>query len=123
MEQQRIEDRKQRKEERKLKREARQKRREARKKKEEDAKAINTSSSEISSSSEDGDDDESYQVTKGGMKEKKGKGEVVSNNKYAVVSFNYSSMPLTNHDRRSFINVPEGKLPHFDGLTLPSEST
>ena len=48
------------------------------------------------------------------MKEKKGKGEVDSNNKYAAVSFNYSSMPMTNHDRRSFINVSVGKLPHFN---------
>ena len=117
-EQQKLEDKKQRKEERRLKREARKKRREARKKKEEEAKANNTSSSEISSSTEDGDDDESYQVTKGGKKEKKGKGKVNSNNKYATVSFDYSSMSMPNHDRRSFINVPAGKLPHFDGTNF-----
>ena len=59
------------------------------------------------------DDDESYQVSKGNKKEKKGKGKA-DNNKYVAVSFNYSSIPMTNHDRRSFINVPVGKLPHFD---------
>ena len=57
-------------------------------------------------------------MSKGGKKEKKGKGKADSNNKYAAVSFNYSSMPLTNHDRRSFINVPVGKLPHFDGTNF-----
>jgi hypothetical protein len=67
----------------------------------------------MSSSSKDGDDDESYQLSKGGKKEKKGKGKA-DNNKYAAISFNYSSMPMTNHDRRSFINVPVSKLPHFD---------
>jgi hypothetical protein len=25
---------------------------------------------------------------------------------------------LTNHDRTSFINVPMGKLPHFDGTNF-----
>ena len=113
-EQQNLEHKKQRKEERRLKREARKKRREARKKKEEEAKAKNTSSSEISSSTKDRDDDESYQVTKGGKKENKGKGGANSNNKYAAVSFNYSSMSMPNHDQRSFINVLAGKLPHFD---------
>ena len=78
-EQQRLKDKKQRKEERKLKREARKKRREARKK-EEEAKAINTSSSEISSSSKDRDDDESYQVSKEGKKEKKGKAKPTKTN-------------------------------------------
>ena len=33
------------------------------------------------------------------------------------ISFNYSSMSMTNHDRKSFINVPMGKLPHFDGTS------
>ena len=61
--------------------------------------------------------DESYQVSKGNKKEKKGKGKA-DNNKYAVVSFNYSSIPMTNHDRRSFINVPAGKLPHFNGTNF-----
>ena len=57
-------------------------------------------------------------MTKRGKKEKKGKGKTNSNNKYDVVSFNYSSMRLTNHDRRSFINVPAGELPHFDGTNF-----
>jgi hypothetical protein len=57
-----------------------------------------------------------------GKKEKKGKGKA-DNNKCATISFNYSSMLMTNHDRRSFINVPTGKLPYFNGLTLPSGST
>ena len=115
-EERRLEDKKQRKEERKLKREARRKRREARKKKEEEEKATNALSSDISSSFEDRDDDESYQMSMGDKKEKKGKDK--ANNKYATVSFNYSSMPMTNHDRMSFINVPMGKLPHFDGTNF-----
>ena len=102
--------------ERALNENERRKRREARNKKEEEEKATSASSS-ISSSSEDRDDDESYQVSKGNKKEKKGKGEA-DNNKYAAVSFNYSSMPMTNHDRRSFINMPMGKLPHFDGTNF-----
>ena len=57
-------------------------------------------------------------MSKGGKKERKGKGKVDSNNKYAVISFNYSSMPMTNLDRKSFINVPLGKLPHFDGTNF-----
>jgi hypothetical protein len=121
-EQQRLEEKKQRKEERKLKREARRKRREARKKKEE-AKAINASSSELSSSSEDGGDDESYQVIKDRRKDKKGKSKDDDNNKYATVSFNYSSMSMTSHDHESFINVAMGKLLISMGLTLPSGST
>ena len=56
---------------------------------------------------------DTYQVSKGNKKEKKGKGKA-DNNKYAIVSFNYSSISMTNHDRRSFINVPAGKLPHFN---------
>ena len=115
-EQQRLEDKKQRKEERKVIREARRRRREARKKEEEE-KATNASSSDISSSFKDGDDDESYQVSKGDKKEKRGKGKA-NNNKYATVSFNYSSIPMTNHDRRSFINVHAGKLPHFNGTNF-----
>ena len=115
-EEQWLEEKKQRKEERRLKREARRKRREARKKKEEEEKATSASSS-ISSSYEDGYDDESYQVSEGNKKEKKGKGNA-NNNKYAAISFNYSSIPMTNHDQRSFINVPTGKLPHFDGTNF-----
>ena len=115
-EQQRLEEKKARKEERRLKREARRKRREARKKKEQEAKASNASSSELSSSSEDGDDNESYQVHS--KKDKKWKGKKNDDNKYAVVSFNYSSMSMTNHDCKSFINVPAGKLPHFDGTNF-----
>ena len=56
-------------------------------------------------------------MSKGNKKEKKGKGRA-DNNKYAVVSFNYCSIPMTNHDRRSFINVPVGKLPHFNGTNF-----
>jgi len=105
----------QRKEARRLKREARKKREEDKKKKLEEDKANNTSSSELSSSIKDGDDDESYQMSKGGKKESKGKG---NDNKYVAISFNYSSMSIPNHDRRSFINVPVGKLPHFDGTNF-----
>ena len=115
-EQKRLEEKKARKEERRLKREARRKRSEARKKKEQEAKASNASSSELSSSSEDGDDDESYRVHS--KKDKKGKGKKNDDNKYTTVSFNYSSMSMTNHDRKSFINVPAGKLPHFDGTNF-----
>ena len=56
-------------------------------------------------------------MSEGNKKEKKGKGKA-NNNKYVVVSFNYSSIPMTNHDRRSFINVPAGKLPHFNGINF-----
>ena len=56
-------------------------------------------------------------MSKGNKKEKKGKGKA-NNNKYATVSFNYSSVPMTNHDRRSFISVPTGKLPHFNGTNF-----
>ena len=27
-------------------------------------------------------------------------------------------MSMTNHDRKSFVNVPVGKLPHFDGTNF-----
>ena len=56
-------------------------------------------------------------MSKGNKKEKKGK-DKADNNKYATVSFNYSSIPITNHDRRSFINVPVGKLPYFNGTNF-----
>ena len=52
-------------------------------------------------------------MSEGNKKDKKGKGKA-NDNKYATVSFNYSFMSMTNHDRKSFINVPAGKLPHFD---------
>jgi hypothetical protein len=128
------EEKKKRREERKLKREERKKKKEkhrleekkARKEernsrekleeKEQEAKASNASSSELSSSSEDGDDSESYQVHS--KKGKKGKGKKDNDNKYTVISFNYSSMSMTNHDRKSFINVPVGKLSHFDGTNF-----
>ena len=80
--------------------------REARKKKEQEAIASNASSSELSSSSEDGDDVESYRVHS--KKDKKGKGKKNDDNKYAIIFFNYSSMSMINHDRKSFINVPGG---------------
>jgi hypothetical protein len=51
-------------------------------------------------------------------KDKKGKGKKNDDNKYVIVSFNYSSMSMTNYDRKSFINVPVGKLPHFDGTNF-----
>jgi hypothetical protein len=111
--QQRLDEKKARKEARRLKREERRNRREARKKKEKEANASNTSSSELSNNSEDGDDDESYQVHSKRDKKRKRKGN--DNNKYAAVSFNYFAVSMTNHDRKSFINVPTGKLPHFDG--------
>ena len=57
-------------------------------------------------------------MTKGGKNENKGKGKADSNNKYTAVSFNYSSMFMPNHDRRSVINVSAGKLPHFDGTNF-----
>ena len=56
-------------------------------------------------------------MSKGVKKEKKGKGKA-NNNKYATISFNYFSMPMISHDQRSFINVPTGKLPHFDGTNF-----
>ena len=57
-------------------------------------------------------------MSKRGKKEKKGKDKVDSNKKYAAISFNYSSMPMTNLDRKSFINVSTGKLIHFDGTNF-----
>jgi hypothetical protein len=51
-------------------------------------------------------------------KDKKGKGKKNGDNKYAIVSFNYSSMSMTNYDRKSFINVPTSKLSHFDGTNF-----
>jgi hypothetical protein len=112
----------QRKEERRLIREERAKRRVARAK-EEEKKAYDASSSELSSSSDDGDDDVSYHASKGKKKTKdKGKKKDSKDNdsstkkKYADISFNYSY--LSNRDRKSFINVPAGKLPHFDGTNF-----
>jgi hypothetical protein len=57
-------------------------------------------------------------VSKHNKKDKKGKGKDNDNKKYAVVSFNYFIMSMTNHDHKSFINVPAGKLPHFDGINF-----
>ena len=65
-------------------------------------------------------------MSEGSKKEKKGKGKA-DNNKYVAVSFNYSSMSMTNHDRKSFIIVPGGsqirsrqRLPRFGvGLLDP----
>jgi hypothetical protein len=42
----------------------------------------------------------------------KDKGSTTNKKKYAAISFNYSH--LTNRDRKSFIQVPAGKLLHFD---------
>ena len=86
------------------------------KSKEEDLKASKEQPSQVeveSSSTEDGDDDVSYQVSKTNKKDDKGKG---NDNKYGAISFHYPSM--SNHDRRSFINVPMGKLPRFDGTNF-----
>jgi hypothetical protein len=115
-EQHQLDEKKARKEARRLNREERRKRREDRKKKEKEAKASNTSSSELSSSSKDGNDDESYQVHR--KRDKKGNAKGNDNNKYATVSFNYSTMSVTNYDHKSFINVLAGKLPHFDGTNF-----
>jgi hypothetical protein len=108
----------QRKEERRLICEERAKRRAARAK-EEEKKAYDASSSELSSSSDDGDDDVSYHASKGNKKtknkgKKKDSKDKGSNTKkkYTAISFNYSY--LSNRDCKSFINVPMGKLPHFD---------
>ena len=57
-------------------------------------------------------------MNKEGNKENKGKSGANSNNKYAAISFNHSSMSMPNHDWRSFINVPTGKLPHLDGTNF-----
>ena len=73
---------------------------------------------------DDGDDDVSYHASKDGKevkskdkkKDSKDKGSNNNKNKYAAVSFNYSY--LSNHNKRSFINVPVGKLPHFDGTNF-----
>jgi hypothetical protein len=105
-----------RKEDRRRIREDRKKRRASRKKKEE-VKAYDALSSELSSSSDDGDDDVSYHVSKGDKKKKnKDKSSCTNKKKYVAVSINYSY--LTNRDRKSFINVPVGKLPHFDGTNF-----
>ena len=57
-------------------------------------------------------------MIKNRRKDKKGKGKDDDNNKYAAISFNYSSMSMTNYDRKSFINVLTGKLSHFDGINF-----
>ncbi|XP_066334532.1 uncharacterized protein [Miscanthus floridulus] len=115
-EQRKLDEKLKRKEDRRRIREERKKRRAARKKKEE-VKAYDASSSKLSSSSDDGDDDASYHVFKGDKKKKnKDKSSCTNKKNYAAVSFNYSY--LTNRDRKSFINVPAGKLPHFDGTNF-----
>jgi hypothetical protein len=113
-EQQKHDEKMKRKEERWRIREERAKRRAARTKKEE-KKAYDVSSSELSSSSDDGDDDASYNISK---KDKKSSKKDLDNGKkkFSAVSFNYSY--LTNCDKKSYINVPAGKLPHFDGTNF-----
>jgi len=103
-----------RKEERRRIREERAKRRAARTNQEEE-KAYDALSSELSSSLDDGDNDASYNIPK---KDKKGnkKDKDSSKKKFSAVSFNYSY--LTNCDKKSYINVPAGKLPHFDGTNF-----
>ena len=49
-------------------------------------------------------------------KDSKDKGNNNKKNKYTAVSFNYSY--LSNYNKRSFVNVPMGKLPHFDGTNF-----
>jgi hypothetical protein len=117
--QQKLDEKLQRKEERRLIHEERAKRRAARAK-EEEKKAYDASSSELSSSSDDGDDDVTYHASKGNKnkgkkKDRKDKGSSTKN-KYVTISFNYSY--VSNHDHKSFINVPAGKLPHFDGTNF-----
>jgi hypothetical protein len=115
-EQRKLDEKLKRKEDRRHIREDWKKRRVATKKKEE-VKAYDASSSELSSSSDDGDDDVSYHVSKGDKKKKnKDKSSCTNKKKYVAISFNYSC--LTNCDRKSFINVPAGKLPHFDGTNF-----
>jgi hypothetical protein len=46
----------------------------------------------------------------------KDKGSSNKKKKYAAVSFNYSY--LSNHDRKSFINIPAGKFTPFDGTNF-----
>jgi hypothetical protein len=46
----------------------------------------------------------------------KDKGSSTNKKKYAAISFDYSY--LSNRDKKSFINVPAGKLPHFDGTNF-----
>jgi hypothetical protein len=81
-------------------------------------KAYAASSSELSSSSDDGDDDVSYHVSKNDKKKKKSKDKDNNNKKkkYTAISFNYSY--LSNRDCKSYINIPVGKLPHFDGTNF-----
>jgi hypothetical protein len=120
---QRLKDKKKRKEARRITREARVKRRAARAQ-EQEKNEYGASSSELSSSSDDGDDDVSYHASKDSKKVKSkdkkkdsdDKGSNNNKNKYAAISFNYSY--LSNHNKRSFINVPEGKLPYFDGTNF-----
>jgi hypothetical protein len=110
----RLQEKLSRKEARRITREERAKRREERAK-----KVYEASSSELSSSSDDGDDDVSYHISKNSKKgeKKKKDGSSTNKNKYSAVSFNYSSC-FTNRDKKSFINVPAGKLPHFDGTNF-----
>ena len=122
-EEQRLKDKKKRKEARRITREARAKRRAARAQ-EQEKNEYDASSSELSSSSDDGDDDVSYHASKDGKevkskdkkKDSKDKGNNNKKNKYTAVSFNYSY--LSNYNKRSFVNVPMGKLPHFDGTNF-----
>jgi hypothetical protein len=113
---QRLEEKKQIKEDRRRIREEREKRRAARKKKEE-KKSNDASSSELSTSLDDGDDDVLYHASKNNKKNKnKDRGSTTNKKKYAAISLNYSH--LTNLDRKSFIQVPTGKLPYFDGTNF-----
>jgi hypothetical protein len=110
-EQRKLDEKLKREEDRRRIREERKKRRAARKKKE--VKVYDASSSELSSSSDDGDDDVSYHVSKVDKKKKnKDKSSCTNKKKYTTISFNYSY--LTNRDRKSLINVPTSKLPHFN---------
>jgi len=111
-EEKKLQEKLSRKEARRITREERAKRREER------AKLLKkmdeASSSELSSSSDDGDDDVSYLTSKKDKKKDEGS---TNNKKFAAISFNYSSY-FTNRDKKSFINIPAGKLPHFDGTNF-----
>lgn len=75
------------------------------------------SNEDESSSSEYGDDDRSYQTSKSTKKAISDK----SNKTYESISFNYNKS-TTNLNSGSIINVPCGKLPHFDETNFVGRS-
>jgi hypothetical protein len=66
-----------------------------------------------SNSSEDGDDDESYEISKRNIK----KENKDNKNVYGKVPLNYN-ISMTNIDPRSLVNVLARKLPQFDGTNF-----